>query len=127
MSTENDLQWMADAKADAKAAREAPYAREEAEQHAAAPTLAFAPAGPAAANHVSREKLTTKQWQMVKALSAVYVANGGEVDEYGDITMLRFLLDKDWNLAAAERKAKSTAAWRAKVDYTILYYTFIVD
>ena len=80
MSTENDLQWMADAKADAKAARAAPYAREEAEQHAAAPTLAFAPAGPVAANQASLKKLTTKQWQMVKALPAVYVANGGEVD-----------------------------------------------
>jgi hypothetical protein len=54
----------------------------------------------------------------------MYVAHGGELDEYGDMTMLRFLLDKDWKYSSAERKAKSTAAWRAKVDCITLYYTW---
>ena len=31
------------------------------------------------------------------------------------MSMLRFLVDKDWKFASAEKKAKSTAAWRIKV------------
>jgi hypothetical protein len=71
--------------------------------------------GPVAANHVSLDDLTPQKWGMIKQLKAAYVSHGGELDEYGDIFILRFLIDKDWKYASAEKKAKSTAAWRAKV------------
>jgi hypothetical protein len=72
-------------------------------------------AGPVAANHVALEDLTPQKWEMIKQLKAAYVAHGGELDEYGDIFILRFLIDKDWKYSSAEKKAKSTAAWRIKV------------
>jgi len=76
---------------------------------------AAAEVGPVAANHVALEDLTAQKWEMVKQLKTAYVAHGGELDEYGDIFILRFLLDKDWKYSSAEKKAKSTAAWRIKV------------
>jgi len=83
-----------------------------------APPLERMPAaevGPVAANHVALEELTPKQLDMIKQLKAAYIAHGGELDEYGDVFILRFLVDKDWKYASAEKKAKSTATWRAKV------------
>merc|ERR1740138_167110 len=85
------------------------YAEPEAEAPAAAVNN-----NPTAANYVALEELTPEQWKKIKDLKAAYLAAGGELDEYGDIFILRFLVDKDWKYEKALKKAKSTAAWRAK-------------
>ena len=72
------------------------------------------PVGPVAANHLALEELTPEQLEMVKDLSAAYLAAGGELDEYGDIFILRFLVDRDWKYEKAKKKAEATAAWRAR-------------
>jgi len=91
----------------------APVEEKYAEPVAEAPAAAVNN-NPTAANYVALEELTPEQWQKIKDLKAAYLAAGGELDEYGDIFILRFLVDKDWKYEKALKKAKSTAAWRAK-------------
>ena len=60
-------------------------------------------------------ELSTEQRQLIAVSREYYTEAGGELDEYGDVRMLRFLLWHDWRLERAKKQMRQTIAWRRKV------------
>ena len=59
--------------------------------------------------------LTEEQRDLVKEATAYYIEEGGVLDDFGHVTILRFLSWHEWKLLPAKKMMKATATWRRKV------------
>ena len=58
--------------------------------------------------------LTPSQRQLISEAVSAYESFGGMIDEFAEVTALRFLLWNDWKLSRATKQMRATAAWRRK-------------
>ena len=83
---------------------------------AAADTPAQSEPAPFGADAFRLDSLTDAQRQKVAEAKEHYTTSlGGQLDEYGDVTMIRFFVMHNWDAKRAHKMMASTAQWRKKV------------
>jgi hypothetical protein len=60
-------------------------------------------------------ELTAEQRRLMGVAAGYYRDAGGVLDEYADVTVLRYLLWHDWRLERTKKQMRATIAWRRKV------------
>ena len=54
--------------------------------------------------------LAPSQRQLIREAVSAYESFGGVIDEFAEVTALRFLLWNDWKLSRATKQMRATAA-----------------